>query len=174
MKKIAQKENPILRQIAKETAIKEIASLKIKKIIKEMADALVKEPEGVALAAPQIGYSLRLFIVRKNKLKSESYLPADRENSEQKEKEKFLVFINPKILKTSQKKVLLKEGCLSLTGIYGEIWRKEKVLVEAYDENGKKFRRGASGLLAEIVQHEIDHLNGVLFTDVAIGVKYEK
>ena len=77
----------------------------------------------------------------------------------------FLIFINPKILKTSQKKVFLKEGCLSLTGIYKEIWRKEKALIEAYDENGKKFRRGASGLLAEIIQHEIDHLNGILFID---------
>ena len=76
-----------------------------------------------------------------------------------------MIFINPKILKTSQKKVFLKEGCLSLTGIYKEIWRKEKALIEAYDENGKKFRRGASGLLAEIIQHEIDHLNGILFID---------
>ncbi|MEK9209571.1 MAG: peptide deformylase [Patescibacteria group bacterium] len=168
MKKILQKENSILRQVAKEVAVKEITSLKIKKIIKEMTDALIKEPEGVALAAPQIGYSLRIFIVRKNKLKNE-------ENAESKEKEVFLVFINPKILKTSRKKNLLKEGCLSLAGVYGEIWRKEKVLIKAYDENGNKFQRGASGLLAEIIQHEIDHLNGILFVDKTANLKtYEK
>ncbi len=168
MKKILQKENSILRQVAKEVAVKEITSLKIKKIIKEMTDALIKEPEGVALAAPQIGYSLRIFIVRKNKLKNE-------ENAESKEKEVFLVFINPKILKTSRKKNLLKEGCLSLAGVYGEIWRKEKVLIKAHDENGNKFQRGASGLLAEIIQHEIDHLNGILFVDKTANLKtYEK
>lgn len=149
---ILQKENPILRQIAKEVAVKEIASAKIKKIIKEMADCLIKEPDGVALAATQIGYLLRIFIVRKNKLQEEP-------------EEKFLVFINPKILKTSRKKTLLKEGCLSAAGVYREVKRAEKVMVEAYDETGKKFKKGASGLLSEIIQHEIDHLNGILFID---------
>ncbi|KKS15333.1 MAG: Peptide deformylase [Parcubacteria group bacterium GW2011_GWB1_41_6] len=156
MKKILQKENSILRKVAQEVPIKEIGSAKIKKIIKEMTEALANEPEGVALAAPQIGYGLRLFIVAKHKLSQEENPLAGGE---------FLIFINPKILKTSQKKVFLKEGCLSLTGIYKEIWRKEKALIEAYDENGKKFRRGASGLLAEIIQHEVDHLNGILFID---------
>ena len=161
MKKILQKENSILRKVAQEVPIKEIGSAKIKKIIKEMTEALANEPEGVALAAPQIGYGLRLFIVAKHKLsQEENPLPGGPLAGGE-----FLIFINPKILKTSQKKVFLKEGCLSLTGIYKEIWRKEKALIEAYDENGKKFRRGASGLLAEIIQHEIDHLNGILFID---------
>ncbi len=70
---------------------------------------------------------------------------------------------------------MLTEGCLSVTKIYGTIKRFEKVKVEAYDEKGKKFTRGASGLFSQVIQHETDHLNGFLFIDKATNLqKYEK
>ena len=78
-----------------------------------------------------------------------------------------LVFINPKIVKTSKNKQELEEGCLSVRYVYGKVIRPEKASIEAYDENGKKFSRGFSGLFAQIVQHETDHLNGILFIDKA-------
>src|SRR3989338_4574759 len=72
-----------------------------------------------------------------------------------------------KITKIFKKKQTVREGCLSVVGMFGAITRAEKITVEAYNEKGEKFTRGASGLLAQIFQHEMDHLNGILFTDTA-------
>ena len=77
------------------------------------------------------------------------------------------VYINPEIKKLSKNKERLDEGCLSVRYLYGKVERSEKASIEAYDESGKKFKMGASGLLAQIFQHEVDHLNGILFTDKA-------
>lgn len=66
---------------------------------------------------------------------------------------------------------MLEEGCLSVRYVYGKVLRPEKVTIEAHDENGKKFSRGFSGLLAQVVQHENDHLNGILFTDKATDIQ---
>ena len=84
-----------------------------------------------------------------------------------------MVFINPKISKLSREKEWLPEGCLSVRWLYGNTLRSKKATVTAYDENGKKFTRGASGLLAQIFQHETDHLKGVLFIDKAKNIKEE-
>ena len=74
-------------------------------------------------------------------------------------------------VKDAKTKQALEEGCLSVRYVYGKVVRPEKVSLEAYDENGKKFVRGLSNLLAQIVQHEIDHLNGILFTDKATDLE---
>jgi len=84
-----------------------------------------------------------------------------------------LVFINPKIFKLSREKDWVPEGCLSVRWLYGKTYRSKKATVEAYDKNGKKFKMGGSGLLAQIFQHETDHLNGILFTDHAKDIKEE-
>jgi len=159
------KDNKILRQIAREVPVGEIKSKKIKDIIKKMSESLTLYENGVALAAPQIGESLRIFIVDKNALKYR-----EKPEKEKREIDQW-VFINPVIKKMSQKKQILPEGCLSVKGVYGASKRAEKLTVEAYDENGGKFTRGASGLLAQIIQHEIDHLNGILFIDKAIRLE---
>ncbi|MBI3888666.1 peptide deformylase [Candidatus Nomurabacteria bacterium] len=83
------------------------------------------------------------------------------------------MFINPKISKLSRDKVWVPEGCLSVRWLYGKTYRSTKATIAAYNENGKKFTRGASGLLAQIFQHETDHLNGILFIDHAIDIKEE-
>jgi peptide deformylase len=174
LKEIVQKNNPVLREKAKEILVKDIKTLKIKKVLKEMSSALGSQNDGVALAAPQIGYSLSIFVVsgkifHKNFISGEGVL----EKIPKKEIPKDLVFINPKISKLSREKEWLPEGCLSVRWLYGNTLRSKKATVTAYDENGKKFTRGASGLLAQIFQHETDHLSGVLFTDKAKDIKEE-
>jgi len=154
MKRILQVGDSILREKAKEVPISDISSAKISKILGEMREALSKEEDGVAIAAPQIGYSKRIFIV------------ADR-SFKQDDKKFERVYINPKITKISKDKNLVEEGCLSVRWKYGVLSRANKITVEAYNEKAKKFQRGASGLLAQIFQHEIDHLDGVLFIDKA-------
>ena len=171
----------ILRQIAQEVPIHDIKTTKIKKKLKEMGVALKSQDDGVALAAPQIGYSLRIFIVSGkifikdfSKKREEKLLNQNNSINEKKElQQKDLVFINPKISKLSREKEWMPEGCLSVRPLYGRTFRSTKVMLTAYDENGKKFTRGASGLLAQIFQHETDHLNGILFIDHAKDVKAE-
>jgi len=164
MKKIVQKEENVLRKIAKDVLVKEISSPKIIKILKEMSEALKSQNDGVALAAPQIGYSLRIFVVS-GKIFDKDFVRGEGLPQEKKEIPKDLVFINPQISKLSREKEWVPEGCLSVRWLYGKTHRSKKTTITAYDENGKKFIRGASGLLAQIFQHETDHLNGILFID---------
>ena len=131
-----------------------------------MTKALSAAKDGVALAATQIGVPLRVFIVLKEYTENKTAQEL-KEIKEKKVKPEIVVFINPKITKISKKKQTVREGCLSVVGMFGAITRAEKVTVEAYNEKGEKFSRGASGLLAQIFQHEMDHLNGILFTDTA-------
>ena len=174
MKEIVQKNDKILRQVVKEIPIKEITTPKIKRILKEMSLALKKQIDGVAIAAPQIGYSLSVFIVS-GKIFHKDFARGEKEFKEIPKKEipKDLVFINPKISKLSREKEWVPEGCLSVRWLYGNTFRSKKAIITAHDENGKKFTRGASGLLAQIFQHETEHLNGVLFIDHAKDIKEE-
>jgi len=174
MTTIVQAGDRVLRETAKEISLAEIKSAKIKKILAQMTDALSVAKDGVALAAPQIGIPLRIFIVLKeyteNKTAQELKEIQEKKTPKQNKPE-IVVFINPKITKISKKKQAVKEGCLSVTGIFGTVSRAEKVTLEAYNEKGEKFSRGASGLLAQIFQHEMDHLNGILFTDTAYNLE---
>ncbi|MES3004597.1 MAG: peptide deformylase [Patescibacteria group bacterium] len=162
MKKIVQKDSAVLREVAKEVDPREIPYSKIQKILKEMRESLDSQDDGVAIAAPQIGYSLRIFVVsRKVAMMNKKVTP------ETESLYKDSVYINPIIKKISKEKKVLEEGCLSVRYLYGKVKRSEKATVEALDENGKKFSRGGTGLLAQIFQHEIDHLDGILFIDKA-------
>jgi len=181
MKKILQSKEKVLRKIAQEVNLKEIKTSRIQKILKEMSAALKSQFDGVALAAPQIGYSLRIFVVS-GKIFSEDFTKSMEEKllnqnnlvqEKKEEKIKDLIFINPKISKLSRKKDWVPEGCLSVRWLYGKALRSEKASIAAYDEKGRKFSRGASGLLAQIFQHETDHLEGILFIDHAKDIKEE-
>lgn len=156
MKKIVQQEAKVLRLIAKDYPVEKIGDPEFKEIISEMNQALDSEEDGVAIAAPQIGISWRIFIVSKKAFPVKN----NQENFNQ-------VFVNPIIKKISKNKTLVDEGCLSVRWIYGKTKRADKVMVEAYNEKGYKFAKQGTGLLAQIFQHEIDHLNGVLFIDKA-------
>lgn len=174
MSGLVERSNRVLRQKAKEVPVKDINSPKIRELLKEMKKSLHEEDDGVAIAAPQVGANLRIFIVsgRVFELKERNGL-YDEEiiDSKTTKKHKDLVFINPKILKTSKDSAWMIEGCLSLRWLYGNVYRKKKVTIEAYNEKGEKFIRGASGLLAQIFQHENDHLEGILFIDKAKNVE---
>ncbi len=162
--KIIKKGNKILSQKTEEVASTDIKSAEIQNIVKKLKQAIAENEEAVAVAAPQIGKSLRIFVV--------SEYVFSPENKEKKKNDyDYLVFINPKILKKSREQKVLTEGCLSTENIYGTIKRSEKIKVEAYDENGKKFTKSGKGLFSQVIQHEMDHLEGVLFTDKAINIK---
>jgi len=167
MKTIVQKEESVLRETSKNIPTDKIKSAKIQNILKEMRVALDSQEDGVAIAAPQIGYSLRMFIISH---KVADLIKKNKRNDDEKNVPNLLknsVFINPIIKKLSKEKKIVEEGCLSVRYLYGKVKRSDKALIEAYDEDGKKFTIGGSGLLAQIFQHEVDHLNGVLFIDKA-------
>jgi len=163
MIEIVQKDNPVLRQKATEVTLAEITSPRIQGILAEMKKALASQEDGVALAAPQIGIPLRIFIV--------AGFAMTPELTKSKDRPADLVFINPTITKLSKDRVELEEGCLSVRHFYGKTLRSTKATVRAYNEKGEMFQRGGSGLLAQIFQHETDHLNGILFIDHAKDVQ---
>ncbi|PIQ91597.1 MAG: peptide deformylase [Parcubacteria group bacterium CG11_big_fil_rev_8_21_14_0_20_39_22] len=172
---ILQRDNPILRQISKEVPVEKITSDEIQSVIADMKAALLREGDGVGIAAPQIGVSLRIFVVAHEAVAMAS---GDRDLDskslalkKEARPEDDLVFINPVITKKSKETEFFEEGCLSVRYAYGKIKRHKKVTLVAYDETGKKTTRGASGLLAEIFQHEVDHLNGTLFIDNAKDIQ---
>jgi len=165
---IVQKNSSVLHTTAKTVEIKDIPSTKIQKIIADMRASLESQLDGVAIAAPQINVPLRIFVVSKRA----EIIMRGLENMPDNEKNKLVdpVYINPEITKLSRKKALVDEGCLSVRYLYGRVKRSDKATITAYDETGKKFIQGASGLLSQIFQHEIDHLNGILFIDKAQDV----
>ncbi len=142
--KIIQEGNPVLRKKAE--LVKNPKSFETKKLIADMI-VTMKKVGGIGLAAPQVGYSLRLFTV----------------NVE----DKIYTFINPEIKDISEDKILFEEGCLSVNKIWGPVVRPKKLTIKALNENGEPVKIRAKGLLARVIQHEMDHLNGILFIDKA-------
>lgn len=159
MKGIVTQDNPVLRQKARTVNKEEVGSENLAIILSKMKIALHSQVDGIAIAAPQIGESIRVFIVSGSLLK--------KADSKYKGDEKDLIFINPKLVKISKEKKLVEEGCLSVRWLYGKVNRATRVSLEALNEKGESISRGASGLLAQIFQHETDHLNGKLFIDSA-------
>ncbi|MCX7654901.1 MAG: peptide deformylase [Treponemataceae bacterium] len=117
----------------------------IASIVKEMRETMYAG-RGIGLAGPQVGLLQRIFVVH-----IEGDIPR--------------VFINPSIIQTSPELVEYEEGCLSIPGLYGEIKRPEAVRIQAWNEWGRPFTLDADGLLARVIQHEYDHLEGILFID---------
>ena len=149
MLKIITDPNPILRK--KSLPVADILSPKIQKLAKEMMETLLASEDGVGLAAPQVGQNVRVIVIR--------------------HKDADLVVINPKIVKRSILKEWGEEGCLSVPGKYGEVKRNKQITVKFFNELGQEKVVEAKGLLAIIFQHEIDHLDGILFTDKARNIR---
>lgn len=166
---IIQAQDPILRGKAKPIAKKDIGSKKITEIIARMKKALSKEEFGVALAAPQIGEPLRMFIVA-----GKVFAPAAAEGETAPPPPPDRVFINPEITRLSRKKVEMSEGCLSVRGKYGTVMRHEKTSIKALDEKGKAITYHGADLVGHIFQHECDHLEGVLYTDKAVKLEEDE
>ena len=168
---IVQDTEPVLRKKAKPIPNSEIASPKIQHLIAQMQELLAREDNGVGLAAPQVGVSLRLFIVSGKALMPERDAKSSENNDEKTTAiPPDMVCINPELVRASRAKKEMSEGCLSVRGLYGSVVRHEKATIRALDQNGEPFIRHASGLLSQIFQHEIDHLDGVLYTDKAVSL----
>lgn len=159
---IVQDGDPVLRKKAPSVPVSAFGTKELSEKLERMIVALDAEANGVALAAPQIGISERIFIVRYDRMEPESSpeTPAD-----------IGIYINPEIIKTSRRRVEMEEGCLSVSGMFGKTKRFERATVRALDEHGTPFERGAGGILAQAFQHEIDHLDGILFIDHAEEVR---
>ena len=143
--------NPILRRKAHKVTDfgKDFQTL-----VTDMVETM-REAPGVGLAAPQVAISERLIVV-------EYTVDEEKEDSPKK----LYVLANPEIIASSDEMVLGLEGCLSIPGLVGEVERHESVVVKGQNKLGKPVKIKASGWLARIFQHEIDHLDGVLFTDL--------
>lgn len=153
-------DNPILRKRAyKVTNFKDPV---LQKLIDDMVDTLLDAP-GVGLAAPQVAVSQRVIVVR---------LPDDEESKKEYGKQAGVLYIviNPEIVRVSKDMVDGIEACLSIPGYYGEVERHVGVTVRGYDREGKEIRIKAKDWLARVFQHEIDHLDGVLFIDHATRI----
>lgn len=157
MAKLVPENHPALHTIAEEVTREEFANGTVAKIVKDLRQAIktykVDGFTAVAIAAPQIGVSKRVFIIE--------------DQSSDADRLPTVIAANPRFLKVSKKSHVVGEGCLSIPDRYGLVRRATNVTLEAYDETGKKFTRGAGGLLAQIMQHEYDHLDGILFIDRA-------
>lgn len=151
---IATVPDPILRKKAHK--VTEFGK-EFQELVKNMVETM-REAPGVGLAAPQVSIPQRLIVVEFG----------DEENDEIPPK--LYVLANPEIISTSEEKVLGIEGCLSVPDLVGEVERHEKVTVKGLNRHGKPVRINAEGWLARIFQHEIDHVDGVIYTDRATKV----
>lgn len=161
LRQIVHLPEPILRKKAKPVT-KFDKDLQV--LIDDMFETM-REAPGVGLAAPQINLPMQLTVIEY----------AEGEDEEQEEgapppKKKQYVLINPEIVKKSEEMVMGIEGCLSIPGLVGEVERHEAIQVKALNRHGQPVKHKVSGWMARIFQHEIDHLNGVLFTDKAVRV----
>ena len=118
----------------------------VRNLIKQMKKKM-EENNGVGLAAIQVGEPTRIIVCEID--------------------DKFYTFINPEIIKSFPETLVMEEGCLSLPNIYGEVERPKKIILKAVNFNGKKIKMKAFGLLSRVIQHEMDHLDGILFIDKA-------
>ena len=156
--------DPVLRKVGKDLT-KDYPNLK--ELIENMRETM-ENAQGVGLAAPQIGKSIRLFIIDASPFSKD-------EDLDEKERD-FLanfnkVFINAKITNEEGDEWVFNEGCLSIPDIREDVFRKERITIEYLDQNFEKHTEVIDGIAARIVQHEYDHIEGVLFTDKISSLK---
>ncbi len=145
--------DPVLRQKAKKVSRVDDS---LRRLIDDMFYTMYNnETRGIGLAAPQVGAGVRVMVV-------------DMQDDEHEP----MALVNPEIVKASKEMVIAPEGCLSVPGLRGDVERHEWVTVKARDEHGHEKRLRAEGWFARCIQHEIDHLDGILYTDKATDVRY--
>ena len=156
--------DPVLRKKADDIP-QELPNLK--QIVADMYETMYKA-FGVGLAAPQVGLSIRLFVIDTRPFSEDDDLPKE-------EQEQLAVFkktfINATILKEEGEEWGFNEGCLSIPEVREDVYRHEKITIEYYDEEFNKFTEQYDGLIARVIQHEYDHIEGILFTDKISSLK---
>ncbi len=144
------KEEKFLRKKTAKFDFKKHGKKEIRELIKNMR-GIMKGVSGIGLSANQIGLDMSFFVAQPEK--------------------KFYAIFNPEIIKESPEKTSMEEGCLSVPGLFGIVERPEKIILTGLDSNNKKIKIKAWGLLARVFQHEVDHLNGILFIDKCKAVQ---
>lgn len=162
IKEIIQLGNPVIRNRSKNVSNKDIKSRKIKIIVKNLVDSM-HYYDLVGISAPQINHNLRIFITEIRNTK----------NRDIKELDNLKIFINPEILFYSKEKISGYEGCgsVSNSNLFGLVKRPKSVIIKAQDVDGEWFQFKAQGLLSRVIQHEYDHLNGIIFIDRVTDIK---
>src|ERR1051326_5553208 len=163
MLEIVQAGDPVLRQQALPLTPEEIRSPRIQELIELMRDAM-REAPGVGLAAPQIGESIQLAVIEDREEYIETLSPEQLAKT-QRAAVPFHVIINPKLTVVDNSSAQFFEGCLSVNGYMAVVDRALNVRVECLNERGEAITINAQGWYARILQHEIDHLNGILYVD---------
>jgi peptide deformylase len=158
--KVARMGHPVLRARARELSPSEIKSPEVQRLIDDMFETM-HEYQGVGLAAPQVHESVRLFVA--------GFSPPDDDDDDDEEDRgrsvPRLALINPEIKIVGENMAEDWEGCLSIPDIRGRVPRATQILVQAYDRRGKRVELRAGGYTARVIQHETDHLDGILFFD---------
>lgn len=144
--------NPILRKVSRKVDIEDVKKGAYDELFADMTQTMLKK-DGVGLAAPQIAKNIRIVIIN-----------FDNE---------ILTIVNPEITKKSWSKKVGEEGCLSVPNVFGQVSRHKSINIVYYDEKGKKKKLLAKDMLARILQHEIDHLDAILFIDKAENIKQD-
>lgn len=155
LRKTLQIGDPKLKK--KNIRVKDFKSAKVKQVVKDLIDTM-KKLELIGMAAPQIGENYRIFVTQPRKTKARN-LPF---------KDKVRVYINPELVKVSKEKIVIWEGCGCVgtkEKFFGPVTRPREITVKAMDENGKKFQIHCDGILARVIEHELDHLNGIEFIE---------
>jgi peptide deformylase len=152
--KIITAPHPLLREKSTPVDFKNTESKELKKLAADMIKTMLAT-DGAGLAAPQVGKDIRLAVINA--------------------KDGAFCIINPKIIRKSWAREVGQEGCLSVPGIFGQVKRAKKITLIYYNDSAKKIKTTVQGLMARVIQHEIDHLDGVLFIDRAVKIgKIEK
>lgn len=139
-----------VRTLCTEIKNPETAVSTMQEFFDQMIEAMIRY-DGIGIAAPQIGHCIRVCVIHKQYAETPDHL----------------ILINPRIVSSSERTYRLDQGCLSVPGSYGPVVRPAKVRVKAYTRDGKPIDIKAKGMYAQVLQHEIDHLDGVLFIDKA-------
>jgi peptide deformylase len=155
--KVARLGHPVLRARARPVPVAEITSAPVQKLIDDMFETMA-EYSGIGLAGPQVHHGLRLFVAGVRQADAPARLTDDEEMP-------FVTVINPEVVPAGPETDEGWEGCLSIPDIRGKVTRPRSVRVRAYDRTGRRIELTAEGLPARVIQHETDHLDGVLFFD---------
>jgi peptide deformylase len=159
--KVARMGHPVLRAKARPLEAAEIRSSEVQQLIDDMFETMA-EYQGVGLAAPQIHESVRLFVAG---IPSRATADDEEDEDEDRDEMPLIALINPEVTPVGREVSEDWEGCLSIPDIRGRVPRARQIVAKGYDRNGKRVEIKASGFSARVIQHETDHLNGVLFFD---------
>lgn len=164
MKTIIQLGDERLRVVCEDIPELDITNSETRQLLQDLSETLATQSDGVGISAPQIGITKKVFVIS-SMLFDEDY--QNRKTNTVNPTIPNRYYINPVILKFSKETSVMEEGCLSIRGVYGNVVRPQSIEIEYQNEHGETIHEFAQGFLARVIQHEYDHLHGILFIDKA-------